>query len=150
MTLHSRHKHGRPRPCSDKASQPIAILIKICGLAFNRINFPQLWLYSCIAKILQQHLSLVCLMGYGAFCHRTNLASLVLKSKVAEQAARDSDGTRLNPVRPSVLDSGTEIHSCCCREFRKLEERKESSTHESRFFSHCTGSKHGGDGRLRQ
>ena len=120
MTFQSRHKHGRGHPClhrrdfegtgvlaraSDKASQPIAILIKICGIAFNRIIFPQLWLYSCIAKILQQHLSLVWLMGYGAFCHRTNLASLVLKFKVAEQAARDSDGTRLNPVRPSVLDS---------------------------------------------
>src|SRR5690348_667547 len=99
-------------------------------------------------------------MLYGAAPLPAQMASAVLKLRVAGQAtgtdipaSPDGDvaprysGILYKHVCACCRGNGTE-NSCCPGFYFRV--RKESSNYESRFFSHCTGSKHGGVGRLRQ
>src|SRR5215470_17922379 len=79
------------------------------------------------------------------------LACPVLKHNVAEPSHSVIETGPGFPVQfaPACWTSGTEFISTVAQVL-EIQERKESSAHESRFFSHRTGSKHRGDGRLRQ
>jgi uncharacterized protein (DUF39 family) len=82
-------------------------------------------------------------MGYAATVNEFGLACPLLNQQVAEQAARRTRETKnqvFDPRRPSVLDTQAQNSSVTVAQDLEIQARKESSKHESRFFSHCTGS----------